>query len=68
MNNPLHYVAVRLVLYALSLIPVPVVAAMTGWGVTIDGGAIIIQTEVLVAALFGAAAVTGGVFRQWGTR
>jgi hypothetical protein len=68
MQNPLSYVAVRLILYALSLIPVPVLAGLAGWGVTITDGAIIIQVETLVLAVASGLALTGGIFARFGTR
>jgi hypothetical protein len=68
MQNPLSYVAVRLVLYALSLIPVSVLAGLAGWGVEIHEGAIIIQIETLIGAIFGGLALTGGIFARFGTR
>lgn len=66
--NPLHHVTIRLIIYALSLIPVPLLAGLAGWGVSIDGGAITIQIEAMIAALFGAFSLTAGIFARFGTR
>jgi hypothetical protein len=67
-TNPLHHVAVRIALYALSLLPIPVVAGLAGWGVAIDGGTITIQIEALIAAVFGAFSLSAAIFKGWGTR
>lgn len=68
MTNPLTHVAVRVVLYALSLIPVPILAWLAGWGVMIEDGAIIIQIEALIGAVVGALSLSAGIFARWGTR
>ena len=68
LTNPLQSVTVRLVLYALSLIPLPLISWLAGWGVTIEGGEITIQIEALIAAIFGAFSLTAGIFARFGTR
>jgi hypothetical protein len=68
LTNPMHYVVIRIALYALSLLPMGLVAGLAGWGVTIDGGTITIQIETLIAGVFGALALSGGIFAKWGTR
>jgi hypothetical protein len=68
LTNPLQLVAVRIALYALSLIPMSALAWLAGWGVTVDGGTITISVEALIGAVFGALSLSAGVFRFWGTR
>jgi hypothetical protein len=68
LTNPFKLVAVRIVLYALSLIPMSLLAALAGWGVTIDGGTITISIEALIGAIFGALSLSAGIFKVWGTR
>jgi hypothetical protein len=68
MTNPLHYVAVRIIIYALSLLPLAALEAMAGWGVMIQDGVIVIEVEALVRAILGALVLSGGVYRIWGKR